>query len=99
MFWVAGSGSSGDAEVVVYWRPGCLFCVKLRLSLRCTRLRYREVDIRRDQDAAAFVRSVAGGDETVPTVDVAGRALVNPSLRRLLDAVRERVPHLLAERA
>ena len=49
---------------------------------------------RRDPEAAAFVRSVADENETVPTVTVAGKAMVNPSKRQLLDEVRTRTPHL-----
>jgi len=36
-----------------------------------------ELNIWTDPAAAAFVRSVNGGDETVPTVAVAGETLVN----------------------
>ncbi|GAB2998187.1 mycoredoxin [Streptomyces pseudoechinosporeus] len=81
--------------VVVYWRPMCTYCMKLLLLLRFTRLRYTKLNIWKDPDAAAFVRSVADGNETVPTVTVAGRAMVNPSKKELLDAVRARAPHLL----
>ena len=35
--------------------------------------------------AAAFVRAHAGGNETVPTVDIGGTVLVNPSARRVVD--------------
>jgi mycoredoxin len=80
--------------VVVYWRPGCAYCMKLRTSLRFTRLRYSEVNIWRDPEAAAFVRSVADGNETVPTVTVAGKAMVNPSKGRLLEAIKKHTPHL-----
>ncbi|MEU9886599.1 glutaredoxin domain-containing protein [Sphaerisporangium sp. NPDC051011] len=80
--------------VVVYWRPGCTFCMRLRTRLRFTRLRYHEVNIWRDPDAAAFVRSVANGNETVPTVTVAGKAMVNPSKQQLLEAVTTHAPHL-----
>ncbi|RZU75921.1 glutaredoxin [Micromonospora kangleipakensis] len=82
--------------VVLYWRPRCTYCLKLWVKLRFARLPHRAVNIWRDPDAAAFVRSVADGNETVPTVTVAGRALVNPSLRQLRAAVREDAPHLLA---
>jgi mycoredoxin len=84
-------------DVVLYWRPGCTYCMMLRLRLLFTRLPYRKVNIWRDPEAAAFVRSVAGGNETVPTVTVAGRTtMVNPSKRQLLDAVAEHAPHLLS---
>ncbi|MFD9002451.1 glutaredoxin domain-containing protein [Streptomyces sp. NPDC059582] len=87
--------SADQDGVVVYWRPGCPYCMKLRLRLRFTRLRYTEVNIWRDPEAAAYVRSVADGNETVPTVTVAGRAMVNPSKRQLMDAVVTHAPHLL----
>lgn len=82
-------------EVVIYWRPDCVFCLDLLLRLKFTRLRYRKIDIRKDPDAAAFVRSVADGNETVPTVVVAGRALVNPTKRQLIEAVQAHAPHAL----
>jgi glutaredoxin len=82
-------------QIVMYWRPDCVFCLDLILRLTFTRLRYRKVDIRRDAAARAFVRSVADGNETVPTVVVAGRALVNPSKRQLIEAVRRYAPHAL----
>ncbi|MFJ2776482.1 hypothetical protein [Kitasatospora sp. NPDC087315] len=53
------------------------------------------MNIWRDSEAAAFVRSVADGNETVPTVTVAGRAMVNPSKRQLTEAVEKYAPHLL----
>jgi len=82
-------------EIVIYWRPDCMFCLDLLLRLKFTRLRYRKVNIRTDPRARAFVRSVAAGNETVPTVVVAGRALVNPSKRQLIEAVRAYAPHAL----
>ena len=82
-------------EVVIYWRPDCVFCLNLLLRLKSTRLRYRKVDIRKDPDARAFVRSVANGNETVPTVVVADQALVNPSKRQLIMAVQTYAPHTL----
>jgi mycoredoxin len=92
----ATSFENADHEgVVLYWRPGCKYCMKLRMRLRFTPLRHAEVNIWKDADAASFVRSVANGNETVPTVTVAGKVMVNPSKRQLLDAVRERVPGLL----
>ena len=84
-------GNGVDPErVTVYWRPGCVFCMRLRLVLRWHRLRPRMVNIWRDPDAAAFVRSVADGNETVPTVVIEGRPVVNPPPRMVVDALRAR---------
>jgi mycoredoxin len=74
------------ADVTVYWRPGCPFCSTLRFGLRRTGLTYEEVNIWDDPDGAAFVRSVAGGNETVPTVLIGDTALVNPSARQVVEA-------------
>jgi glutaredoxin-like protein len=85
-------------DIILYWRPGCPICRKLRIKLFLARLRYRKVNIWKDPDAAAFVRSVADGNETVPTVTVAGRALVNPGRQAVLAAVREHAPQALQRR-
>ncbi|MFH9071364.1 mycoredoxin [Streptomyces alboflavus] len=82
-------------KIQVYWRPGCPFCTRLRRGLRRTGLQYEAIDIWQDATAAAYVRSVNRGDETVPTVAVAGHALTNPSVRQVLDLVRHHAPQLL----
>ncbi|TAM68859.1 glutaredoxin domain-containing protein [Mycobacterium sp.] len=86
-------------EVVVYWRPGCPFCWRLRTGLRRRGLPTREVNIWADPEAAATVRAIADGNETVPTVVVGDVAMVNPSPAQVLDAVRSRAPELLDQRA
>jgi mycoredoxin len=72
--------------VTVYTRPGCPYSLRLRIKLWLRRVSFRSVNIWRDDDARAMVRSVAGGHETVPTVEVGGVWLVNPSLRAVLAA-------------
>lgn len=68
-----------ELEAILYWRPGCPFCSTLRAGLQRVGIAYREVNIWEDPDAAAFVRSVARGSETVPTVTVGSVSLVNPT--------------------
>ena len=63
----------------MYRRRGCPYCTSLRRGLQQAGVPYREVDIWSDRDGAAFVRAAAGGNETVPTVDIAGTVLVNPT--------------------
>ena len=82
--------------VTVYWRPGCPYCFGLRRGLRRAGLQVTEVNIWKDPEAAATVRALAGGNETVPTVVVAGAGMVNPRLSAVLDAVRAAAPELLA---
>ncbi|WP_373279643.1 glutaredoxin domain-containing protein [Gordonia rhizosphera] len=64
------------------WRPGCLFCARLRRGLRRRDIPTTESNIWDDESAAARVRNVTGGDETVPTVFVGSVAMVNPSVRQ-----------------
>ena len=40
-----------------------------------------------DPSAAAFVRSVADGNETVPTIRIGGTSLVNPSKKQVVAAL------------
>ena len=86
----------GSDLVTVYWRPGCPYCAALRRGLRRAGLVTAEVNIWTDPEAAAIVRSIAGGNETVPTVVVAGTGLVNPKVRTVLDAVHALAPDLVA---
>ena len=76
------------ASVEVMWRPGCPFCGALRRGLRRAGVATVEHDIWSSPDAAARVRGATGGDETVPTVFVGDRALVNPSVRQVVAAIR-----------
>ncbi|MCI4063808.1 hypothetical protein MRQ36_14915 [Micromonospora sp. R77] len=70
--------SSVDGRPIVYWRPGCRYCLQLRLRLGRSASRAHWVDIWRDPTGAATVRAATGGDETVPTVVVDGEPYVNP---------------------
>lgn len=83
--------------VTVYWRPGCMFCSSLIRELDGSGLRYRKRNIWQDEKAATFVRSVARGNETVPTVQVGPVALVNPTPRDVMAAVAQHSPDLLPE--
>ncbi|SCE68230.1 mycoredoxin [Micromonospora chaiyaphumensis] len=80
--------SARDGRPVVYWRPGCRYCLRLRLRLGRRAGRAYWVNIWRDPAGAAAVRAVTGGDETVPTVVLPGEAVVNPDPAWL----RERLP-------
>ena len=98
-------GVGAGAPVTVLWRPGCPFCALLLRRLERTGLAFDRVDIWEEPTAAAWVRVVAGGNETVPTVRVAGEgadpavALVNPSVTQVMEAVGRVVPVALPKAA
>ena len=56
-----------------YWRPGCPFCMNLESKLNKLDLPLNKKNIWDDKSHAATVRSIADGNETVPTV-VIGKA-------------------------
>lgn len=70
--------SAVDGRPVVFWRPGCPYCVRLRIRLGRSARQAHWVDIWRDPAGAAAVRAANDGNETVPTVIVAGRPHTNP---------------------
>ncbi|MFC4958742.1 glutaredoxin domain-containing protein [Streptomyces mauvecolor] len=70
--------SAVDGGPVVYWRPGCKYCLRLRIRLGRDARQLHWVDIWRDPAGAATVREANGGNETVPTVVVSGRPHTNP---------------------
>jgi mycoredoxin len=86
----------GENEPVleVFWRPGCGSCASLRRSLHEAGVDARWRNIWDDASAAAFVRSVAGGNETVPTVTFDGRVSIAPRPTGLLADLRVAHPEL-----
>jgi glutaredoxin len=82
--------SADDGKAIVYWRPGCPFCLRLRATLTGRAREAYWVDIWKDPDGAAAVRAVADGNETVPTVILAGTPHVNPNPLWLRGALRAR---------
>jgi mycoredoxin len=85
---VAHTGVMADTEIVMYARPGCPFCTMLRADLAAAGIDYRERDIWRDPEAAAAVRAVADGNETVPTINIGDVWLVNPTVDEITNVLR-----------
>jgi mycoredoxin len=75
----------------MYTTTWCGFCRNLKRQLARDGIEVTEVDIERDPEAAAYVESVNGGNQTVPTLLFPdGSAMVNPSAAQ----VRERLATL-----
>ena len=84
---VAGSGLQRkdggvtDTALTMYTTTWCGYCMRLKAQLAREGIAVEEIDIEVDPQAAAFVESVNGGNQTVPTVVFPdGTALTNPSL-------------------
>ncbi len=77
-------------QITMYSTPWCGYCHRLRSQLDREGVSYTVIDIEQQPDAAAYVREVNGGFETVPTVVFAdGSALTNPSLAQVLERVAQ----------
>jgi len=67
--------------VTMYSTTWCGYCRRLKSQMDREGIAYDEIDIERDPASAAFVMSVNGGNQTVPTVRfVDGTALTNPTI-------------------
>ncbi|MET7609195.1 glutaredoxin domain-containing protein [Streptomyces avermitilis] len=73
--------SAVDGRPVVFWRPGCKYCIRLRIRLGRSARQLHWVNIWRDPAGAVAVRAANDGNETVPTVVVAGQSHTNPDPR------------------
>jgi mycoredoxin len=80
------------AQLTMYTTVWCGFCKNLKRQLAQEGIEVAEVDIELDPEAAEYVMSVNGGNQTVPTVLFPdGSAMVNPSAAQ----VRERLATLV----
>jgi glutaredoxin len=72
------ASAPGDgADVIMYCTQWCPACRRARAWLQQHDVPYKEIDIARDRQAAAYVRSVAKGLETTPTFVIKGKVIVN----------------------
>lgn len=68
-------------SVTMYSTTWCGYCRRLKGQLDQAGVPYTEVNIEEHPEAAAYVESVNGGNQTVPTlVFPDGSAATNPSL-------------------
>ncbi|MCM4076997.1 mycoredoxin [Paractinoplanes hotanensis] len=67
--------------LTMYSTSWCGYCHRLKSQLDREGIAYEVVDIEQQPEAAEFVMSVNGGNQTVPTLKFDnGSALTNPSI-------------------
>jgi mycoredoxin len=72
---------SDSTSVIMYSTVWCGYCQRLKAQMTRAGIEYTEVDIEADTESAAFVASVNGGNEVVPTLKFAdGTTLTNPPI-------------------
>ena len=76
---------AGPDDLVVYYKPGCPYAIRLRAALTLYGVPFTSIRLRADPAAAAEIRAVTGGYEISPTVRIGATYLPNPTV----DAVRQ----------
>ncbi|MBR7833183.1 mycoredoxin [Actinospica durhamensis] len=76
------------AQITMYSTPWCGYCKRLKSQLSREGIEFAEIDIEQKPEAADYVMSVNGGNQTVPTVVVVGAGgkqsvMTNPSLAQV----------------
>ena len=68
----------------MYTTVWCGYCQRLKAQLGREGIAFEEIDIEVDPEAAAFVETVNGGNQTVPTMLFDdGSSLANPSIAQV----------------
>lgn len=85
-------------KILIYGHPACPAVPPVRAMLAQAKVAYEYINIRQDGQAAVLVRTINGGNESVPTlVFPDGTTLTEPStgdLKRKLEAMGYRVSPL-----
>ncbi|HEU4481217.1 MAG TPA: glutaredoxin family protein [Actinomycetota bacterium] len=70
-------------QVTMYTTPWCGYCRRLKRQMEEEGISYVEVDVDADDSHDARIIARTGGFRTVPTLEVGGELLVNPTIREL----------------
>jgi mycoredoxin len=74
--------------LIIYSTPTCGYCQRLKSQLDREGIPFTDIDIERDPAAAAYVASVNGGYQTVPTVLCPnGSAMTNPTIQQIKECL------------
>lgn len=71
----------------MYSTTWCGYCRRLKRQMTEAGVPFREVDLDDDPSHDDRIIAETGGYRTVPTLEVRGRLLVNPSIRELQAAL------------
>lgn len=80
-------GAGHTDQVTVYSTSWCGHCKRLLRQLDEAEIPYRVVDLDAHPEHGPRIEQHTGGYRTVPTLDIGGDLLVNPSLRQVREAL------------
>lgn len=79
----ASTESESLPSVDLYCTAWCPACRRARIYLKSHRIKFNEINITDDREAAERVREWTGGNETSPTFDIQGTIVVDFDRERL----------------
>ena len=74
--------------VTMYTTTWCGYCKNTKRYLDRKGVSYQEIDIEEHPEYAERIEQATGGYRTVPTLEIDGRIMVNPSPRELDEALQ-----------
>ena len=74
---------TSSRTVTMYSTTWCGYCRRLKRQMEDAGIPFQEVDLDDDPSHDDRIIAATGGFRTVPTLEVEGRLLVNPSLREV----------------
>jgi glutaredoxin len=76
-----------EADLIMYCNQWCPGCRRARVFLQQHNIKFVEIDIARNREAAAQIRRWNNGNETTPTFDVKGKIITNFKQAELEEAL------------
>lgn len=70
-------------EITMYTTSWCGYCKRLERQMRDEGIAYRTVDVERETAYGDRIVARTGGYRTVPTLEIKGELLVNPSIEEV----------------
>ena len=76
-----------ESAVTMYSTTWCGYCRRLKRQLDEAGIRYEEIDVDRDHGFDGRIMEASGGFRVVPTLEVEGELLVNPTIQEVRRAL------------
>ncbi len=76
------------AEVKMFTTTWCGICVHTKRYLKSKNVEFEEIDIEEHPEFGERIEQATGGFRTVPTVEIDGKLMVNPSRREIDEALQ-----------
>lgn len=77
-------------DVTMYTTSWCGVCVHTKRYLVSKNIPFKEIDIEEHPEYGEMIEKLTGGYRIVPTLEINGRVMVNPSRQEIDAALAER---------